>query len=154
MSNRCQIIKNATSQIWIILFLVAISACSQTDQDEPGKAESSLEEASTFWQLTDDSNFTASVEPWPVVMGDVDVNVTISMNDYDQTFSGSVSCRFRNESGDTDSWKKMTSKGEDENGTRRYQTTLFVDDSGNIEFKVNSDYWGEVELTDWKISVK
>ncbi|KAB2969696.1 MAG: hypothetical protein F9K18_00965 [Thermoanaerobaculia bacterium] len=96
--------------------------------------------------------FDAELDPWPAPAGrPVTLRAVASVDDYDESFSGSVSYRLATP-GDTGSWTRMTQVG-DEEGDRVYEATVTLPDRKvGIHFLVSRSNDGTThELTDWAV---
>jgi hypothetical protein len=96
--------------------------------------------------------FDAELDPWPAPAGSpVTLRAVASVDDYDESFSGTVSYRLAT-TDQTGSWIPMQHVGDDE-GDRIYESTVTLPDQKvGIHFLVSRSNDGTThELTDWAV---
>lgn len=130
------------------LALAAVLLACGGAQDSTGAGEST---GSTSWEPGEWA-FDAELDPWPAPAGSpVTLRAVASVDDYDESFSGTVSYRLAT-TDQTDSWTPMQHVGDDE-GDRIYESKVTLPDQKvGIHFLVARSNDGTThELTDWAV---
>lgn len=115
------------------------------------------DESETLWQLRDDSDLTAKLEPWPARAGSAKLKVEISPNGHDPTmpFAGTLEYRQASSEENSEPWQLMKRGRKDEDNNVKFSEDVILAKGRTfIQFKVQPKWDKEPTiLTDWKIKV-
>ena len=115
------------------------------------------DEGDTFWQLKDDSELIAKLDPWPPQSGSAKIHVEISANDHDanMAFSGTLEYRLASIKENSEPWKPMKRGRKDEENNVSFSEAVTLPKGVTfIQFKVQPKWENEpLILADWEIEV-
>ena len=133
------------------------SSSSSGDQKRDDTSTTEKEdESKSDWQLHDDSNFIATIDPWPATEGTVTLKAEATMDDGDQKFAGTVAYRIASAEQNSEPWKAMPRVSEDKDGSIHFAVPVTLTKGAvYVQFRVrdkgDKDF---TDLTDWKVTVK
>jgi hypothetical protein len=109
-----------------------------------------------FWELNDDSELTAKIEPWPAPAGPATIVVEISPDDASKVFGGTLECRIAHSERNSDPWYPVKATRKDKDLSTHFSFPIKLRPGTFwVQFRVkeptDKNY---TELTDWKIEVK
>lgn len=138
------------------LALVLVVGCGSKEPADAAGEEQASNPAETFWQLNDDSDFTAKIEPWPAKQGQsATIRGAATPDDGEQKFSGTAHYRILEREGGYATWQPMTqtSASGAELAEFEAQTTLPSVDKVWIEFKLQQQSGSPEELKGWAVEL-
>jgi hypothetical protein len=130
---------------------------SSGDRKSADAAQTQKEdESKSDWQLHDDSNFIATIEPWPPAEGTATLKAEATMDDGDQKFAGTVAYRIAASEQSAAPWLPMPKVREDQDGSIHFAVPVtLAKGTAYVQFRVrdkgDKDF---TDLTDWKVTVK
>ncbi len=140
---------------WLWL-CVALAACGggAPEEEAPGDEEEAA--AGTFWQLEEDSELSATTEPWPPRAGAATLVVAMGPGDWSEDpFGGRVSYRLAPAGGSPGTWQPMGRRGGGEYEVTFAAPVVLPEGDVGIHFRVEGGVFSSpVELTDWQIAVE
>lgn len=137
--------------VLIAALTALLLACGGSHDSSETNAES---DGTVYWE-PGEWGFDAKLDPWPAAAGTpVTLRAVAGIDDYDQSFSGTVSYRLSTPS-NTEAWTRMRLVG-DEDGDMVYEATVSLpDERVGIHFLVSRSTDGTThELTDWSVVPK
>ena len=134
----------------------AAKSQSVATSEDPGQANTDVaEESDAWWQLGDDSVFTATLDPWPPKPGVSTLNAEATEDDWEQKFAGTAEYRIAMVKDNDNPWLELPNTGEDEHGTKLFSAPVTLErGSAYIQFRLrdegDSDF---TELLDWQVDL-
>ena len=142
----------------ILFASILVLACSSKSESADAAGEDQPKPQELSWQLSDDSDFTATISPWPAMQGQsATIRGAASADDGDQKFSGTVHYRILEREDGYAAWQAMrqTSATGDDLAEFEALTTLPQADKIWIQFKLQQQSQSTPEeLKDWAVELK
>ena len=143
----------------VILLMVAMLALAFGLPELLAQADEEKEKPNEgWWQLEDDSIFTATVAPWPLKQGGaVKIHAEATTDDNDEKFKGTVHYRIATAEENKAPWIAMQRGKAADKDDVAFDATATLPQAGKvwIQFKVNQTSEDEaIELTDWDVALE
>jgi len=142
----------------ILFASILVLACSRKLETADAAGEDQPKPQESSWQLSDDSDFTATISPWPAKQGQsATIRGAASTDDGDQKFSGTVHYRILEREDGYATWQPMTQTSATSADLAEFeaQTTLPQADKVWIQFKLHQQSQSTPEeLKDWAVELE
>jgi hypothetical protein len=114
------------------------------------------EEPSTSWQIQDDAEFEAKLDPWPPTEGCANLKIEISIDDYNRSFLGTLEYRVACCEENLEPWLPAPQGEQDEDGDVLFSIQVQLVKGPNvIQFRFRRDTDDDFSyLKGWNLDVK
>lgn len=148
-----------------ILSAMLLLGCSSTPSPESNEAGEENKPSETFWQLSDDSELSVKLSPWPPAGGKVTIEANNGLGDwgFEKPVVESLEVRVVKQASSSDAYVKMEraekTVGEGEEAVTEYFFTakdvaIPAKSSVFVQFRASGTKLNPpVELTDWSVKV-
>ena len=144
--------------IAIVVASILVLACGGKSESSDAAGGDQPKPQESSWQLSDDSDFTASLSPWPAKQGQsATIRGAASSDDADQRFSGTVHYRILEREDGNAAWQPMRQTSATADGLAEFeaQTTLPRAEKVWVQFQLQQQSQSTPEeLKDWAVELE